>query len=138
MADINVTEASVKPTSTTVKQRVMFGATITQGMIVYLDTADNEYKIADCETSATTANASGMALTSGADGQPGMIATGGDVTVDNLSLAAPVYILSASGNFCPSADLANADYITVVGVASSTTNLKLCFRPSGVVAAGIA
>ena len=138
MSDVNLTEASVKPTSTTIKQMVTFGATIVQGTIVYRDSADNEYKVADCTTSATTANACGMALSSGADGQRGWIATGGDVTVDNVSLAAPVLILSEAGQMCPSADLADDDYITVIGVASSTTNLKLKFNPSGVVAAGIA
>ena len=137
MADINFTENSVKPTSTTVKARAKFGATITQGMALYLDTTDGEYKIAHCETSATTANASALALTSGADGQPGWVATGGDVTVDNLSLAAPVLILSASGGVCPSADLATNDYITIIGAAKSTTVLSLSFKPTGVKAAGI-
>jgi hypothetical protein len=137
MADINLTEASVKPTATTVRIRGYFGATIVQGTILYLDAADNEWKVADCTGAATDA-AQGMALSSGVDGQPGWIATGGDVTVDNLSLAAPVYILSESGQICPSADLATDDYITVIGAASSTTNLKLGFIVTGTKAAGIA
>lgn len=138
MADVNLTEASVKPTSTTVIVRGNYGDTIVQGTLLYYAPSTNTWEIADCTTSATTAAATGMALSSGADGQPGRIATGGDVTVDNVSLASPVYILSEAGQMCPSADLANADYITVVGVASSTTNLKLIFRAAGVVAAGIA
>jgi len=138
MADWNPTEASVKHTSTTVSIPVTFGATITQGMAVYLDTADNEYKIAHCETSVATANVAGIALTSGADGQPGYIATSGDLTVDNLSLAAPFMALSTAGLLCPAADLANNDYITIVGVATSATNLRLCIKATGVVATGIA
>lgn len=138
MADVNLTEASVKPTATTLIQRGTYGGTIVQGTLLYYAPTTDTWEIADCTTSATTAAATGMALSSGADGQPGRIAVGGDVTVDGLSLAAPVMILSTAGQMCPSADLANADYITIVGVASSTTNLKLSFKPSGVVAAGIA
>lgn len=138
MADVTFTATSVKPGTGAQRQRVTFGATITPGLVVYLDSADNEYKIAHCETSATTAAAVGIALTSGSDGQPGIIQTGGNLTCDNLSLATPVYVLSAAGKICPAADLANDDFITIVGVATSTTNLKLSFAASGVEAAGIA
>jgi hypothetical protein len=137
MGDVNLTEASVKPTATTIIARGTYGDTIVQGTILYYAATTDTWEIADCTTSAATANAGGMALSSGADGQPGRIATGGDVTVDNISLASPVYILSEAGQIAPSADLANDDYITVVGVASSTTNLKLSFKAAGVVAAGI-
>jgi len=137
MGDVNLTEASVKPTATTIKQRGTFGATIVQGTVLYFDASDSEWKIADC-TAATTDAAAGIALTSGADGQPGWIATGGDLTVDQVTLAAPVFILSQAGQMCPTADLANGDYITVVGAASSTTNFKIGFIVTSAVAAGIA
>ena len=139
MADVSFTAASIKPGTNAQTQEVMFGATITQGMVVYLDSSDNEYKIADCTTSATTAAAAGIALTGGAAGQPGVIITGGNLTTSaHLSLASPVYILSEAGLICPAGDLANDDYVTIIGVATSTTNLKLSLNASGVVAAGIA
>ena len=138
MADVTFTATSIKPGTNAQRQRVTFGATITPGLVVYLDTSDNEYKIADCTDAAKDA-AAGIALTSGADGQPGVIITGGNLTTSaHLSLASPVYVLSEAGKICPAADLANDDYITIIGVATSTTNLKLSINASGVKAAGIA
>lgn len=137
MADVSFTAASIKPGANAQTQEVTFGATITPGLAVYLDTGTNKYKVADCLAAATAAVA-GIALTSGADGQPGVIITGGNLTTSaHLSLATPVYILSEAGKICPAADLANNDYITVIGVATSTTNLKLSVNASGIKATGI-
>jgi hypothetical protein len=130
MADISLTAASIKPSTNAQTLRVNFGATITQGMAVYLDTSDNEYKIAHCETSATTANVAGIALTAGGDGQPGKIITAGNLTCDNV-VAGETYILSASGKICPIGDVATNDYVTHIGIATTTTNLKLGINASG-------
>jgi hypothetical protein len=139
MADVSFTVTSIKPGTGAQKQRGTAGATLTPGMAVYLDTATSTWKIGHCETSATTAAVSGIALGAASSGQPIIVQTGGNLTTSaHLSLASPVYVLSAAGAICPSADLANGDYITVIGVATSTTNLKLGFTASGVVAAGIA
>lgn len=132
MADINPTEASVKPGTNAQKQRVTFGATITQGMCVYLDTSDNEYKIADCTTSSTTAAVVGIALSAGADGQPGVIQTDGYVTFGADLTANTIYVLSTGGMLAPAADFnATTDYLTVVGCAVSTTSLKLGINATG-------
>jgi len=138
MADITFTAASIMPGANAQTQEVTYGATITQGQFVYLDTTTGTYKLADVTAEATAA-ACGIALTSGASGQPGIIQTAGYVTTSaHLSLAAPVLILSDDGKACPSADLANNDYITIIGAAASTTSLKLGFNATGVKAAGIA
>jgi len=139
MADVSFTATSIKPGTNAQKQRGTAGATLTIGLAVYLDAATNTWKIAHCETSDTTAAASGIALSEASSGQPVIVQTGGNLTTSaHLSLASPVYILSAAGAICPAADLANNDYITIIGVATSTTNLKLSFNASGVKAAGIA
>jgi hypothetical protein len=138
MADVTFTAASIKPAANAQTQEVTFGATITQGLFVYLDSTTNTVKLADVTTSVATAAVYGIALTSGAAGQPGVIQTGGNVTTSvHLSLASPVYILSASGKMCPAADLATNDYITIIGVATTTSNLRLSINASGVLAAGI-
>jgi hypothetical protein len=132
MADINPTEASVKPGTNAQKQRVTLGATVTQGMCVYLDTSDNEYKIADCTTSTTTAAVVGIALTSGADGQPGVIQTDGYVTFGTDLTANTIYVLSTAGMMAPAADFsAVTDYLTVIGCAVSTSSLKLGINATG-------
>lgn len=138
MADITFTAGSILPGTNAQTQEVIYGATITQGLFVYLDTATNTYKLADV-TALATAAVAGIALTSGAAGQPGIIQTGGYVTTSShLSLAAPVLILSEAGKACPAADLANNDYITIIGAAASATSLKLGFNATGIKAAGIA
>jgi hypothetical protein len=125
MADVTFTAASVLPGTNAQLADVNYGATLTQGLIVYLDTSDGEYKIADCTTSTTTANVAGVAMVAGGDGQRGVIQTGGYLTCDNLT-ANTVYVLSAAGKICPAADFsAVTDYLTVIGCAVSTTSLKL-------------
>lgn len=138
MADVSFTAASIKPGTGAQTQEVRWGGTVTPGLVVY-QAADGDYEAADCETSVLTAAAVGIALTGGGNGQWGVIQTGGAlITSAHLSLASPVYILSVSGAICPAADLANNDYITIIGVAKSTTSLELCIKASGVQAAGIA
>lgn len=131
MADVSFTAGSIKPGTNAQTERGTFGATITQGMAVYLDASDNEWKIGHCETSTTTAAIGGIALTSGADGQPGVVQTDGNLTCDNV-VAGETYILSASGKVCPITDVATDDYVTIIGVATTTTNLKLGILASGV------
>ena len=130
MANVNLTEASVLPSTNARRLRGTFGATIVQGTVVNRDAADGKFKIADC-TSAATDEACGIALTSGANGQPGIIMTGGNLTCDMLT-AGTVYVLSDAGQIAPAVDLnLLTDYCTVVGAASSSTNLVVAFIVSG-------
>lgn len=132
MADVTITAASVKPGANAQKQRVTLGATVTQGMALYLDTSDNKYKIADCTTSLATAAVVGIALTAGADGQPGVIQTDGYVTTGTDLTANTIYVLSTTGKICPAADFnALTDYLTVIGCSVSTTSLKLGINATG-------
>ena len=136
MADVSITVTAVKRTSTTQEEPGTLGeAAITQGMILY-KASNGKWLIADTETSATTAAAGGMALGAGGTDQRIQIATGGDVTVDNLSIsaaaAAGVYVLSAAGAIAPSGDIAEDDFITIIGAATSATNIKLNFTVTGV------
>jgi len=131
MADVTVTAASVAASTGAVKSRVTFGATITQGMAVYYDSSANTYKIADCTGAATDAVA-GLALSSGVAGQPGFVQSAGNVTFGSDLTAGTVYVLSAAGKICPAADLdLGTDYASVIGVASSATNLVLGIANSG-------
>jgi len=132
MADITFTAASVKPGVNAVTIGGMSGATVTQGLLVYSDADDSgDYKLADCTSTTATATCVGVALSSGADGQPCVIQTSGYLTCDNLT-ANTVYVLSAAGKPCPAADYsAVTDYLTVIGVAVSTTSLKLGINCAG-------
>jgi hypothetical protein len=137
MADISVTASSVKPANAnTVIGRGTAGATITAGQVVYADSADS-YKIKlAAHTSIATATAVGIALNGASADQPIAYAISGDVTFNAALTAATVFVLgSAAGALSPSADLdssTNARYGTVLGIATSTTNLRV-----GIVASGV-
>jgi len=79
MADLSVTATSVDWTSGVAPQIVRFGSTVTRGKTVYLDTADNEWKLADANVDMTAIPKGriGIALTDGSDAKPGLVALDG-------------------------------------------------------------
>lgn len=136
MADVSITASSVQSTPTTVVDRGTAGTTITAGQVLYRDASDsNKLKLA-LATNLAAAQVAGIALHGAASGQPIAFATGGDLTLNGLT-GGVVYVLSANaGAIAPSADLdtsSNTNYATVLGVASSATNLKLAIKAGGVV-----
>lgn len=133
MADVVVTAANViaDPSATIVDGKL--GASVTAGQELYLDPADNTYKLADANASATTGNYDGTALTGGAMGQPVKVLTDGVYTCGGTVVAGTVYVLSATpGAFCPAADLVTGMYTNVKGVAISTTKILVRRIKSGV------
>jgi hypothetical protein len=135
MADITVTAGSVVATAGSSIQRVKFGATIVQGKSVYLDITDSEWKVANCETSLVTAGKDGIgvALTSGADGQWGVIWLGGStINLGATLVVGTAYYVSTSGGIMPAADLISNDYVTLLGIATTTALLKPSINITGV------
>ena len=132
MADLGSITA-VRITSNTITNEVTYGATISAGQSVYLDSADGEYKLAGASASAS-AECKGIAVTPGVDGGRGVIATGGDIIlVGTTAAVGAVYVVSATaGGIAPEADLSSGEYVTVLGVASSATQLKIQLQASGV------
>lgn len=132
MVDVTITAANVLPTTTTIKRQVTAGATLTAGTPVYEDSTDAyQVKAADCTTSAATAKVAGILLGGGADGQPVLIATGGEIDPGFTATEGVVYVLSEAGGIAPVADLATNDYVTVIGVGKSTGNVDLILFSSG-------
>lgn len=127
---------AVRPTSNTQYRLVDYGATIAAGNSVYLDPADNEWKLADNNASTTTAglNGIGVAMTPGVDGGQGFVATGGSIILVGTTMAAgEQYVISATaGGIAPATDLATNDYVSLLGIASSTTQLNLNVKYTGV------
>lgn len=137
MADLSITAASVIAGSGAKKITGTAGEAISAGQAVYLDSSDNEYKLADND-SATAAVRSpvGIALHASADGQPLTILSRGPITIGATLAAGGVYSLSSTaGGICPVADIATGDYNTVLGVATSTTVLDVQIHEAGVVTA---
>lgn len=133
MADLSVTAGNVAASaSATVVVRTA-GGTITAGQPVYEDSSDSFHcKPAQADTSAK-ANAIGIALNGAADGQPVSVCTAGDINVGATLTVGEVYVVSdaAAGGIAPVGDLASDDYVSVLGVASTASNLKLKLNVSG-------
>lgn len=131
MADLTITAADVKKTDSTLIAEGIAGGTVTAGQPVYKDsTASNKLKAADADVLASAA-AVGIALHGASADQPLKYAIGGNLTLSAVMTAGAVYVVSANaGGIAPVADLGSGDYVTLLGIATSTTNLKLSISVS--------
>ena len=133
MAELAITAADVVKTSTTAISEGIAGATITAGMVLYVDTAAaGVLKPCDADVAASTVCA-GIALHAALTGQPIKYATGGDLTLSGMTVGR-IYLVSqtTAGSMCVDADILTGDFVSIVGVASTATNLKIQINNSGV------
>ena len=133
MADISITAANVVPGSDAVRESGTAGATITAGQLVYLDTSDMKYKLADANGAAALRVPNGIALNGASNGQPLSVQKGGDITIGGTMTAGIPYFLSDTpGGLCPLPDIGTGEYSCIVGIAKSTSILAVNIQPSGV------
>lgn len=137
MADLSIT--AVRPTTTTRVQNVAYGATIAAGDSLYLDTADDEYKLADADNSALTAGSAdvAIALTPGVDGGRGLVVKRGGGAVilvgPTMTVGQEYVVSTTAGGIAPRSDLSTTnDYITYIGTASSATQLEIDLNATGI------
>jgi len=124
MVDVTLTAADVVAGSGAIVVEGTAGETIAQGKAVCLN-ASNKYVLADCTDEDLDA-AAGFALTASIDGGPIKVLTGGNMTTAEELTPGTVYVLSVAGLIAPLADwLVDTDYLTVMGVATSKSNLKV-------------
>lgn len=135
MADLTITAANVVPGAGARITNGTAGATITAGQVVYLDPADNRFKLADCDNASATIRAAfGIATHGAAAGQPLAVQTAGELAMGAILLAGVAYYLSPNaGGIAPVADIASGDNTVIVGMAKSTSVLTV-----GIVASGAA
>lgn len=134
MAEIVITPADVVKTSTTAISEGIAGGTITAGMAVYSDTsASGVLKACDADVAVSTVCA-GIALHGAASGQPLKYATGGDLTISSVMTVGRIYLVSqaTAGSWCVDTDIVTGDFVTIIGVASTATNMKININVSGV------
>ena len=126
MADVSVTAASVVKTATSLIGYGTAGGTVTAGQPVYADTtASNKLKPCDADVIASS-KAIGIALHGASDGQPLQYCYGGNLTFNSAFTVGQVYVCSVNaGGIAPYADLAAGDFVTILGVATTATNLKI-------------
>lgn len=133
MADVTVVANEVLPDSGTSNLIYgTFGATVTAGETVYLDSATNTYKLADAGA-ASTAVCVGIAMNSGVSGQQCTIAgTGSTIDPGFTVTVGTIYVLSnTAGKIAPAADLANPMKTVVLGVGITASQLALRIYYSG-------
>lgn len=138
MADLSITAASViASANATVYKQYNFGATVTTGQVVYLDSS-NTWQLKDANASSTgnlVNSVTGVSLVGGANGQPAaVVVKDSDFTPGGtLSNGASYYASPNAGAVAPAADVTTGNYPTFLFVAKSTTKAHL--NPTG---AGIA
>lgn len=132
MANLTITAASVVPDSSAQLKYGISGATIAQGDALYLDSVTNTLKLA-VATSAAAAAFVGIAVNAAAAGQPVTYIAGGLVTIGATVALGQIYCVSATaGKLCPHADLVSTNYVTFVGMPTTTAIINVAFKVSGV------
>lgn len=134
MADISVTASAVLAGANAATESGIAGATITAGQPVYRDATSLKYLLSDADSATTAARSvRGISLNGASDGQPLKIITDGDLTVNAVLTANIAYYLSsAAGGICPIADVGSGEYLVQLGIAKSTTVMKVKIIETGV------
>lgn len=134
MADISITAANVVAGSGASVEYGTAGATITAGQLVYRDDTTRKYLLADSNSATVAARTPrGIALNGAANNQPLAILTNGPITIGGTLTAGVAYYLSdTAGGLCPVADVGSGEYVSLIGVATSTTVLNVDIQSSGV------
>lgn len=134
MSDLSITAANVISGSGAKRTLGSAGATITAGKVVYLDIADNKYKLADCDSGTAEARSPiGIALNGASDGQPLVVHERGPITIGGTLDDGIAYYLSPNpGGIAPVADILTGDYPVLLGIATSTTVLEVNIQEAGV------
>lgn len=133
MTALSITAANVIAGTNAITENGISGATITAGQVVYLDTATGRYELADND-SATLAvrQARGIALNNASDGQPLRILKSGDITIGaTMTVGAAYYLGATPGEIIPTGDLAQDDYVVLLGIAKTAAILGVDIQYSG-------
>lgn len=134
MVDIVITGANVLPGSSAKISNGTAGVALTAGQVVYLDDLENKYKLADNNSATVAARTPvGISLNSCGINQPVAVLEQGPITIGSTLVAGVAYYLSDfPGGICPVADLLAGEFPSIIGIATSTTVLKVNLQASGV------
>lgn len=128
-ADLTLTAANVVPGTGASLETGTAGEAIAAGKAVFKKAADKKWYLADCNAaSAETRQATAIAVTGSAAGQPVVVQKGGPITIGATVAAGTVYFLSGTaGGVRPAADNTTGDYPQILGMGISTTQIQLQF-----------
>lgn len=135
MAAITITAASITPASGATKKTGVAGATITAGQSLYADATDSDkLKLSDANASLAAAAFVGVSLHAALAGQPIAYIESGDLNMGVCLTKGSVYVVGATvaGDINPHGDLASGWYTSIIGIAISTSVLRLGINVSGI------
>ena len=133
--DYTIVPANVKISGSNVRtSTVQVGEAVTEGQAVYLDSATSKYLLADA-TDTTKALVAGITLTSASTDGYALIQTSRTYFAGTTLVKGVPVFLSATpggGDLCPHADLVSTNAVTLIGFASSTSEIELAINPTGI------
>ena len=131
MTALSITAANVGLGDTeTITSKFQAGEAITQGQPFYLS-SNRAYKT-DADVS-TKHKVAGIAMTAASTNGYFIGATEGLVAIGATVAIGTVYVISpTAGSIMPSADLASDDYVSILGVGTTTAIIDLQINNSGV------
>lgn len=135
MADITVTAGNVVEGSGSVNKKTgTSGEAITAGQVVYIKSSDSKLYKAQHDGTAEEAEAVGVALNSApGSGQPVTYITAGNLDPGGTVTVGEIYVVSATaGGIAEVSDLVSTNRVTVLGVGTTASNIKLGILVSGV------
>ena len=133
MANITQTAANVAAGSSATRvQLVQAGETITQGMPVYL-ASDGKYYQTDANDTAVKAQAKGIAVSPASTDGYFLMAVDGLINLGATLAVGQIYCVSATkGAIAPYGDLTTNDFVTILGIATTTALMDINIVISGV------
>lgn len=135
MVDLVITPASVVKGGNAQVENGTSGATITAGQTVYKEAATGLFKLADSNSATLEARPTyGIALHAASANQPLAVHVAGDITIGATVVAGtPYYQSESAGGIQPHADLSATELVTLIGFATTTTNIAVRIQYTGVV-----
>lgn len=131
MPELTITPGSVAVVTETQFERFNAGVAIDAGDVMRLD-SQSQWQLAD-NTGTTNADMYAIAVNSGGVGQEIKGLVYGVVSLGAVLTVGEVYVIGTTGgSMRPHSELTTGDFVTIVGVAQTTSNLLIARIPSGV------
>ena len=132
MADLSITTTNMIAVDGYNPLDIVAGEAVARGKVAYTKAADSRAWIADCEGTAAVATVTGIFLNDAAAGQPVRLITSGNLGFGAILTVGMIYVLSAAGAIAPISDLATSDYVSIIGIGTTSGNMLLTIINSGV------
>jgi hypothetical protein len=132
MADISIT-GPVVPDTLAFCVNAFAAVAIAAGKVCYINSSGLA-ALADSDLSAAGAEAVGVAVNTAGIGEPVTIAKSGTTITQagtTFTKGIVYFVSNTAGGIAPQADIGAGDYVTSIGVASSTSALKIQIQIGG-------